>query len=261
MYFKLDKNDFVYDINGDIMYRIIATEQFKTIDPNTKTMMRNIITIKEGDKGGYVGSEWCLEEILGEDLKPWVFFCAMISIGSILSGASVLGGDSKVYNNSIIEGGNVIVDTTVNNSHIKTKKYICKENRILVSCFANAKSEIINSNITIDNVRIYSSLFANCKAEDKYGNIKLINSDLQGLVVMHNMESKDTILKGDGNTIIPASTIYKSGDEASGTPSGLLVKIKKKMYTHEEAYNLLNESNTDKKGIYTNVNYHPISSI
>lgn len=261
MYFELDKNDISYDINNDLLYRIVATEDFKTIDPNSLSMMRNIITVKAGDKGGYVGSEFCLEEGFEKEVKPWVFFCAEISVGSILSGASVLGGTSKVYNESVIEGGNVIIDTVVNNSVISNKKYIKKNSKMLISSFINGKSEIVNSEIKSENVRIESSFINGCIISENYGNIKLINSDLRKIRTKYNIEVKDTLLTG--NTVmadIEQNTVYKSGSKIFGMPKKMMVKVDKKFYTHEAAWKMIYESALDLRGIYRHVDYKPIKA-
>ena len=259
MYFEIDKTDIVYDINNDILYRIIATQDFKTLDPNSSGMMRNIITVKSGDKGGYVGSEFCLEEGFEKEIKPWVFFCAEISVGSILSGVSVLGGTSKVYNESVIEGGNVIIDTVVNNSVISNKKYIKKNSKMLISLFINGKSEIINSEIKSENVRIESSLINDCIINENYGNIKLINSDLRKIKTKYNIEVKDTSLSGDAVMAdVEQNTVYKSGSKIVGMPKKMMVKVDKKFYTHENAWKIIYESTLDLRGIYRHVDYKPI---
>lgn len=246
MYFALDENDIVYDSMGQPLYRIVATKNFLTVDNKSDKMIRNVISVKEGEKGGYVGSNLCLEEKLCLEVKPWVFFPACISSGSILSGASIISGNTMVSGGSVIDGGNAISDSVIDSAGILTEEFVCHKNRILLSFLAYKNSNIQNYRIEAENVKIESSLFdgagegldACITGQD----IHVINSELRQLGLNSHTYIKDTAIEGAGN-MLETGTCFISGCEQDILSEDGKVVIKKLPYTHAKAYELMRSQN------------------
>ena len=260
MYFKLDEEDFIFDQNHERLYRLVATEKFFTISPDTDDLIRNTLTIQEGTKGGYVGSEFCLEEKLHYKLKPWVFYGSQLSAGCILSGCSILTGRSVVLDESVIEGAHVIKDSTIINSTISMDDYKIKGNRVLLSTYTYRNSKIEDTVIKNNNIVIRNSSLKTCDINEGYGNVRLKNAIMENIAISHNVAIYDCDVKCDGDMgILKPNMTYDGGDAIEGIPANISVKIKGRPQTHESIFNEWEGSKitSSGQGIYKNVDYNP----
>lgn len=260
MYFELDREDFIFDKNHEKLYRLIATENFKTISPESDDMIRNILTIKKGEKGGYVGSDFCLEEKFYYKLKPWVFYGSQLSAGCILSGCSILTGASVVLDESIIEGANVIKDSTIINSTISTDDYKQKGgNRVLLATYVYRNSKIEDTVIKVNNVAIRNSILTTCDIIEGYGNIRLKNTEMENIVIPHNVAVYDCDVKCEAMASLKSNMTYTGTDVIEGIPENITVKVNSRLRTHESVYNEWPGAKISSSGvgIYRNVDYDP----
>lgn len=258
MHFKLDRNDVLQDAEGFPLYRVIASEPFFAVKKGYNGLLCDIVTIRPGTKGGYAGSEYCLEETFDTKLKPWIEFPACISTGSVLTGACTVSGDTKISGESVVESGSIITGGSIIRSHIKPEKYAVKDRRILASVLVSGKTRICDSVFHGSNIKIHSSDLVCCRA-DACENISLINSELDHILFSNNIGVTDTILNGDEEfSVIPAESVYKNGEWSAGIPENMMVRINKSPYTHKEAYDILTEQVNSPKGIYRNVEYRPV---
>lgn len=262
-YFVLDMDDIMYDDNHDTLYRLVAKKRFDTVDPYSNGLFRKKVTIYPGEKGGYVGSRYCLEEAMGVELKPWVFFCASVSVGSVLSGTSVISGNTKLINNAVVEGGNALKDTTVNGSRICSKEYCYNNHGILISLYADGKTEIVNSYIRGKCIRLHAAILDECGVVEKNCGIEVINSDLHNLIVKGNVRIKDTTLKsgvGQKETIVSESSWYESGCLKNESPQKIMIPVDEGIYSYDEAYEKIKGKEEAVRGIYKHVDYKPIET-
>lgn len=271
MYFVLDRDDIIYDSNNDALYRLVAKERFETLDPDDNGMFRKTKTIYPGDRGGYVGSNYCLEEKIGLQVKPWAFFCSTISIGSILSGASVISGNSNLCNNALVEGANVLKNTVVDGSTISSKEYYMDSQHMLISGYFDKNSEIINSKIRGRCVQCHAASLYGCVINQEQSEIVLINSDLHDLEIEGNVRVKDTSLltsfssqtgrNNYGNkTKLAHGSFYESGSLKDENPMSIMVKRRNAeipyMMVYEDMQNR-DEKEKEVRGVYRHVDYNP----
>lgn len=265
MYFNLDENDVIHDDDGELLYRIVATEDFITVASKGNGMIRDVVSIHRGDKGGYAGSRMCLEERLEHDIKPWVFFPARISSGCILSGMSVLSGSSCIMHGSVVEGGCSVADTIVDRSRIHASKCASDGKTALLSFVSSGgetdRSEIRESVIRSENVTFSRTIVEDVRTGGGYGNIVLSNSKLSSVIISGNTRIRNTSIcnPAKGHRVeIPANAGYDKGIVEQGLPQVFPVEWGNNVMTHESCWRKMNGLCGEPRGIYRKAEYTPV---
>jgi carbonic anhydrase/acetyltransferase-like protein (isoleucine patch superfamily) len=105
--YKLTDNTDV--VNGHTVYRIVATEEFRLVEP----LFHHTISV--GRSGGFIESEFNLSQIG----TSWVGDRAVVYGGARVRDSSVIYGDARVYDFAIIEGNaRIHGESVVNDSAI-----------------------------------------------------------------------------------------------------------------------------------------------